>query len=128
MHVRNKLDLVLKFLSTTPLRSKGNGGLAPPFLTSALDGIEWPFYPPGKFPLYRLDQNMKVVFVKLFSKPFMPHTSFFYLCKYLNELNRTFWKFINKSIYMHEVKSTSNAMNYEYFFHSIHGFFLLIFY
>jgi hypothetical protein len=32
---------MLNRLSTTPLRDKGVGGIAPPFLTSALDGSEW---------------------------------------------------------------------------------------
>jgi hypothetical protein len=40
---------VLNYLSTTSWRRMGSGGIALQFLTSALDGSEWPASRPGRF-------------------------------------------------------------------------------
>jgi hypothetical protein len=40
---------VLYNLRNIPQKSMGSGGIAPPFLTSALDGLEWSASRPGRF-------------------------------------------------------------------------------
>jgi hypothetical protein len=40
-YVKGKVVPVLNYLITTPMRRMGSGGMAPPFLTSTLDGVEW---------------------------------------------------------------------------------------
>jgi hypothetical protein len=61
-----KVKLSLCLINQAPRHENvwGNGGIAPPFPTSALDGGEWPsftprpLYPRGKSPRYPLDRRL----------------------------------------------------------------------
>jgi hypothetical protein len=58
-----KLSLCLISYALCHEDVSGNGGIAPPFLTSVLDGGEWSAsrlgrFTPGKIPKYPLDRKL----------------------------------------------------------------------